>query len=64
MVMESINGLMEENSQVIGSVTKCMDKVSSLGPMDESIKETISMTKNKDMVFSHGQMVVNMMAHG
>ena len=64
MVMESINGLMEENSQVIGFVTKCMDKVFSLGPMVESIKVIISMTKNRDMVFLHGLMVVNTMVHG
>jgi hypothetical protein len=32
--------------------------------MAENTKETIWTTKKKDMVFSHGQMAVNMMANG
>ena len=64
MDMVNIDGLIIENTQEIGLITKCMELVSSLGPMAESTRENITMIRNKDMVFSHGQMVDNMMDIG
>ena len=64
MDMVNIDGLIIENTQETGSITKCMELVCSLGPTAESTRENIMMTRNKDMVFSHGQMVDNMMAIG
>ena len=64
MVMEDIDGLTEENIVVIGNATKCMDKVSSLGLMAEDTKDSIMTIRNKDMVFSPGQMEDNMIAIG
>jgi hypothetical protein len=41
-----------------------MEQVSSLGPMVENMKVNISTTRNKVMVYSHGQMDVNTMVSG
>jgi hypothetical protein len=62
--MESINGLMEENSLETGFAIRCTEPVYSLGLMVEDTKETIMTIKNKVMEFSHGQTEENMMEHG
>ena len=64
MVQENTNGQMVENSQVIGCAIKCMVRVYSLGLTEEDMKETTMMIKSKDMVFSYGLMVDNMMEPG
>ena len=64
MVMESTNGLMEENSLVIGYAIRCMGRVYLPGLMEEDMKVTITMIKNRELECSYGQMVGNMMVHG
>ena len=64
MVMENIDGLIIENTLETGLTIKCMVQVSLLGPMEESMRANILMTRNKVMVFSHGQMVDSMMVSG
>ena len=62
--MVNINGPTEENSLVIGSVTRCMAKVYSHGRMVEDMKENTTMIRNKEMEFSYGRTEGNMMVHG
>lgn len=64
MVRASINGQTAESSQVIGSATRCMDKVCLPGLMVEDTRVIIMMIRNKEMVSLNGQMVGSMMEHG
>ena len=41
-----------------------MAKVFSHGPTEENTKETITMTRSKDMVYLHGQIKEDMMDNG
>ena len=61
---ENTNGPMVENSQETGYAIRCMEVVFSLGLMAEDIKVSTTMTKNKVMEFSRGQMEENTMGHG
>ena len=60
----SINGQMAGSSLVIGSVIRCMARVSSHGLMAEDTRVSIMMIKSKEMEFSCGLMEDNMMALG
>jgi hypothetical protein len=64
MGMVNINGQMADNTQAIGLIIKCMEKVYLLGKMVECIKEITSMIKKKGMEYSLGQMAVNIMDNG
>lgn len=56
MEKDAINGQMDDLIQEIGFKIKCMAKVCLLGLMAEFTKANMYMIKNRDMVFSHGQM--------
>lgn len=49
-------GLMEGNTKVYGRITKCMEKVSSLGWMAESMKANTCSIRRKGEESSHGPM--------
>jgi len=50
--------------RVFGKITKCTELEYLPGLMEESIRVTILMIKNKEGVFSLGQMGGNMMENG
>ena len=60
----SINGQMIDNSLVIGSIIKCMEKAYSLGQMVESMKVNIKMIINTVTGYFIGQIRENMMGIG
>ena len=62
--MVNIDGLIIESILVIGLTIKCMELVFLLGLTEENMKEIISMTKSKVMVYSRGQMGDNMTVTG
>ena len=62
--MANINGQMAGNTQDIGLIIKCMEKVHFHGKMVEYMKEIISMIKKKEMEYSLGQMAANIMDNG
>ena len=53
---EHIHGLMVENIMVIGTITKCTDKVSLLGLTEEDIMANIQMIKNTGKELLYGLM--------
>jgi hypothetical protein len=55
MEKEPTFGVIKENTQVIGNITKWMGKVYSNGPMVGSIKDSIEMTRKMDMEFLNGK---------
>jgi hypothetical protein len=52
------------NTKVIGETTKCTEKVSSSGLMEESMKATTSTTRKTDLDVSGGRMEDNMRDNG
>lgn len=50
-------GQMVDNMKEFGKVIKCMVRVSFYGLIKENTKANMSWIKNKDMVFSLGQIV-------
>ena len=64
MGMASIDGQITESTQVIGSITKCTERVFSLGLMAGNTRENTLTTRSKVTACSHGQMADNMMATG
>lgn len=64
MVMVLINGLTTENTLEIGSIIKCTELVSSHGLMVENMMVSTMMTRNRDTVYSLGQIIDNTMATG
>ena len=58
-VTASIAGPTQENTQVIGSATRCTAKEYSHGPTRESMKECTMMIRNRVTEYSFGQMVEN-----
>lgn len=64
MVKECIAGPMAENTKVTGSITKCTAEESLPGLTKGNMRESTMTIKNKDTVYSPGQMEDNMMASG
>ena len=57
-------GQMIEAIMASGKIIKCMVLVSLHGQMEESMKEIIMMTRNKEEVSLHGLITENMMVSG
>ena len=53
MVLEDMSGKMEKSMKDNGKITKCKEKVPSLGLMAESMSGTMFKIENKDTEFSH-----------
>ena len=64
MVWEHINGLMDVNMKDSGKITNFMEKEYILGQMEESMMETILMTRKADLGHISGLMVEFMRAIG
>jgi len=62
--LENIDGLMAEAIMENGETIRCMVKAFSPGLMAEDMKESTLKIKNRDSVYSFGQMVANILANG
>lgn len=64
MALVCINGLMEGNTLVIGSIIWCMAEECTLGKMEENMKDSIIWIRNKDLEYFLGLTVKNILVSG
>jgi len=62
--MEYMFGLMEENSKVLGKITKCLVGVYLHGKIIGNILENMLMIRRKDLAYLIGLMVDNIVVNG
>jgi hypothetical protein len=64
MVVEFMNGLMEEGMMENGKITICMERVFIPGKMVGNMKVTILMIENMATEYIHGRMADNTLDNG
>jgi hypothetical protein len=62
--MDSILGLMADNTLVLGRITTCMDMESILGKMEEGTRDSMKWIKSMASVYINGLMVEDMKVTG